>query len=74
MGSNKEIVVPKEFKTSKNGFVTPLPEGFENLDDFEMFGTFPIIVFSADASGGKEDKRREEKDRGDSYLVGDLGD
>jgi len=74
---NKEIVVPTEFKTSKNGFITPLPRGYESQDDYEVKATYPILIFSSSNMEGisKNTGRKEKpRDKGDSFLVGSLGD
>lgn len=50
--------------------------GHETQDDFEMNENFEIIIFKSKKekfSGNKDDKP-QQKDMGDSFLVGELGD
>lgn len=74
---NKEVIALKEFKTSKNGFVTPLPTGFDSQDEFEMGApSFPIFVIGRSSDSVVIAKAASERphDKGDSFIVGDLGD
>jgi len=75
MDGNKEIVKPVTFESSKPRILhfTPIPKGYQSLDDFEMNATFPIIVFYSSKEKTEVDKKRLP-DKGDSCIVGDLGD
>ncbi len=43
----------------------------ETKDEYEMSASFPILVVGSEENN---DERRKQKDRGDSAIVGNLGD
>ncbi|KKT90799.1 MAG: hypothetical protein UW92_C0026G0006 [Candidatus Jorgensenbacteria bacterium GW2011_GWA2_45_13] len=73
---NREVVVPTKFESHKPipNFM-PIPEGYVSLDDFEMNAVFPIVVFSSPSNGDSRISITQKlRDRGDSFIVGKLGD
>lgn len=78
MDQNKEVVKPIKFQSSKPKIarLTPIPPGFESLDDFEMNAKFPIVVFSSRNNSGDVEISVPQKlrDKGDSCIVGTIGD
>ena len=60
-------------KTKKELPFTPVDlRGHKTQDDFEMNENFGIIILGDDKK--KTEDRKPLKDRGDSFLVGELGD